>query len=256
MSLVAERGTYSTPELLATWVVPVGSPTAIAVGNTVIISMVASHHRSLTSITDTAGNTWNAVEGDLSTDAKGWLFWTTVTTAYGTGAEVSITFGGGAGGAATVAEYTPVTAVDVWAKNTSGGVTVAPWTTGPVSTAGGSLLVGVLAHSQSAAASYPTVDTDGAWTQNALVQGSEVVRTVTSFWRSTGAAGSRAFDGEITGGRRWSTVLAAFVPASAVDAPTGLTVTAQGAGLRAAWTSGESEFVLQRERWTAAGTPP
>jgi hypothetical protein len=47
-----------------------------------------------------------------------------------------------------------------------------------------------------------------------------------------------------------------FAAASGPSAPTGLTVAAEGAGLRSSWTSGATLHVLERERWTGAGTPP
>jgi len=37
--------------------------------------------------------------------------------------------------------------------------------------------------------------------------------------------------------------------------PEGLTVTQEGEGLRASWTSDAAEFVLERERWTGTGNP-
>jgi len=43
---------------------------------------------------------------------------------------------------------------------------------------------------------------------------------------------------------------------ASASSPSDLTVTQEDAGLRASWTSAEAEFVVERERYMAGGTPP
>lgn len=62
----------------------------------------------------------------------------------------------------------------------------------------------------------------------------------------------------ISGSDEWA-AQTLFIPSAVTtppqETPTGLGVIQEGNGLRASWTSGEGEFVLERERWAGEGEP-
>jgi hypothetical protein len=231
MPYVAERGRDAVGSSTADFsmlTVTVQSPTAITVGNHLILQTIVSNNRTI-AVTDDAGNTWQQDEYGSSGTAgtsRVAAFSTRVVNAYQAGDEITVTLTGGnvTAIAALVNEFSGL-AASGWfdRKAAAAGDNTASdgaWDTGLTSTTGqaNSLLVGILGYNAGTTAATPET-VSPVWTSlGTHLTSPTTSRSTGGHYREVDTAGAYKYAGMFASVRTHRAAILVYAMAEEEDA--------------------------------------
>lgn len=204
---IAPRGSYSSATSSSTHVISIDNPTAITVGNTLVVAIVGTIDRILT-VSDDAGNSWSHIETPTdSANTKNYVAWCEVTNGFSAGDEITLSFNADTDVAAIVDEFTLLTMQES-ATDASGSIggTFDSTATSEV-TSNNVLTIGALNYNGDDIGVAP----DGSWRNLGNESSGDFVRTIEAWWRVDDGPINAQFSGSfIIVDRSWAASVVAF----------------------------------------------
>ena len=211
---IAQRGAvWSDGTSTSTLVVPLDSPGEIGVGNGLTIRVVGTGDRTINSVTDPRGNTWQWYKSPIAaTTHVAWLLvCLDVETAYQANDDITITLNSTTHWAAVVDEWVPLDAVDQTSVASDSGVQEPSFDSGATAATNGlsRIEVGWVAAHGTPITTTPEALTP-PWEALGTAVSEEFARTIYGHWRQVGGSDPAQYQGTFASNRGWTAGVAAI----------------------------------------------